>query len=565
MAAVAEPATTARLSTSRSHGQALVYCRVSTGKQKEEGTSLDSQADACVLHVETLGYTVGRVTKEVYSGAELWDRPLLARDRADLKAGQFQALVAYSTDRLSRDPIHLAIIADECARAGVELFFVTEPLDSTPEGQLIQYVKGYGAKMERAKFRERTLRGKHTRLLLGKLHSHAAELYGYRRDKEAGVRVIYDPEAHVVRLIFTWVANEGLSIRAVARRLNDQGIPPPSAGKLTYADPDRTPRWGKNQVDRILHNSAYSGETVAWRWARDPKRRGPVARAASEHVRLGEGITPAIVSPDLCERAHAALTSNHGETTRNAARPYLLRGHVWCAVCGHRMQSNVENHRTRIYRCSSRDKACGACGGKRTPADDVEAWVWERVVEVLQHPEIIAAELERRNAEGPDPILQQDLDTAHRQVERCDRAQARWLQEYSDTDAIGDDEAKLWQLVERETKRLEAEKARWQATISELEQRIAQQQAATMQLEGVYAFCAQAADDDLHDADFDKRRKFLTALAVRVSANGREWAISGNIPIPVAESAQRIGAVSHNMNTLCPPLAATSSARLTCS
>jgi len=88
-------------------GQALIYCRVSTRNQEQEGTSLESQADVCIRHAEALGYMVGRVTQEVYSGAELWDRPMLARDRADLKAGEFQALVAYATDRLSRDPIHL--------------------------------------------------------------------------------------------------------------------------------------------------------------------------------------------------------------------------------------------------------------------------------------------------------------------------------------------------------------------------------------------------------------------------------------------------------------------------
>ena len=59
-------------------GVALVYARVSTTKQGEEGTSLDSQAYACIAHAEKLGYQVGRITKEMYSGAELFDRPKLS-------------------------------------------------------------------------------------------------------------------------------------------------------------------------------------------------------------------------------------------------------------------------------------------------------------------------------------------------------------------------------------------------------------------------------------------------------------------------------------------------------
>jgi site-specific DNA recombinase len=541
-----------------SKGAALVYCRVSTKGQEQDGTSLDSQEAACVAHAQAQGYTVDRITREVYSGSELWDRPLLARDRADLKFGKFAALVSYATDRLARDPIHLAIIADECARADVALIFVTEPLDSTPEGQLIQYVKGYAASIERAKIRERTLRGKHTRLLRGMLHSHAPELYGYRRDKDAGKREIYEPEAQVVRLIFAWVADEGLAIRSVARRLNEQGVPPPSAGKMTFDDPDRTPRWGKNQVQRLLHNPSYKGDTVVWRWARDPKKHVAAIRDEAEHIHLPEGVTPVIVSPDQWECAQAALTANHGDTTRNAVRPYLLRGHVWCAVCGQRMQSNVENRRTRIYRCSSRDTARGACGGKRAPADDIEAWAWEKIAAALRNPEVIAAERKRRQDEGSDPTLTRDLETARRKVAQCKSKQADMMRRYNP-----DDSRFPWELVEREVNRLEIEKQGWQRTIGELAERIARAQQAVGHLEDLYAYCARASAQ-LEHAGFNEKRTALLALDIRVTANGRDWAVSGIIPIPVTGDAA-IGAVSPNISTLCPPLAATSIARLTCS
>ena len=35
---------------------AVLYCRVSTRHQAEEGTSLDSQRDACLKHAEEKGY-----------------------------------------------------------------------------------------------------------------------------------------------------------------------------------------------------------------------------------------------------------------------------------------------------------------------------------------------------------------------------------------------------------------------------------------------------------------------------------------------------------------------------
>ena len=61
---------------------AILYCRVSTRQQAEEGSSLESQRDACLKHAEEKGYSVPEeyVLLEDASGAYL-DRPLLTRAR----------------------------------------------------------------------------------------------------------------------------------------------------------------------------------------------------------------------------------------------------------------------------------------------------------------------------------------------------------------------------------------------------------------------------------------------------------------------------------------------------
>lgn len=259
-----------------------IYCRVSTRGQEEEGTSLASQEEACRRYAAMHGYTVAEehVSHEVYTGTELWDRPWLTTLREAVRARQVDILVAYATDRLARDPIHLAILAEECERSRVALAFVTEPLDASPEGALIRYVKGYAARIEHEKIRERTLRGKRARAEAGQLHNHGSDLYGYRRDKETRTRSIDEAEAAVVRQIFRWCAEEGATLREVARRLNEAGTPPPSAGKLSFDDPERTPRWGKSMVQRLLKNPAYKGETIAWRY-RSTKGRQSADRRTS--------------------------------------------------------------------------------------------------------------------------------------------------------------------------------------------------------------------------------------------------------------------------------------------
>jgi len=132
---------------------ALVYCRVSK-KPRAGSASLESQRVLCSAHAERLGYRVSCVTQEVFSGAELFGRPALARDRADIRAGVFRALVVYSVDRLTRNEAHLAIPTAECGRAGYRVIFVAEEFAAGRADE------AYAAGVERRKVTEPMHRGR---------------------------------------------------------------------------------------------------------------------------------------------------------------------------------------------------------------------------------------------------------------------------------------------------------------------------------------------------------------------------------------------------------------------
>jgi DNA invertase Pin-like site-specific DNA recombinase len=108
-------------------GTALIYCRTATSSRDAPTRALDEQADACITLATSLGYTVGRVTREIASGSgdDLWKRPLFARDWADLEAGKFGALIVSSPDRLTRDHRRQRFLAMACEQLGVTLAFVT--------------------------------------------------------------------------------------------------------------------------------------------------------------------------------------------------------------------------------------------------------------------------------------------------------------------------------------------------------------------------------------------------------------------------------------------------------
>src|SRR5215207_3978398 len=161
----------ARVLAPREQLRAALYVRVSTIGQEQEGSSLDTQEAACRKHATAHGYTVDEthVYRETFSGVELWQRPRLTELRAAVRHREVGVVIAYAIDRLARDPVHLGVIVSEAEHAGVPVEFVTEPLDGSPEGQLIRYVRGYAAKVEHLKIRERSMRGKRARVESGKL------------------------------------------------------------------------------------------------------------------------------------------------------------------------------------------------------------------------------------------------------------------------------------------------------------------------------------------------------------------------------------------------------------
>jgi site-specific DNA recombinase len=430
----------------------------------------------------------------------------------------YRFVIAYAIDRLSRDPVHLGVILSEAEHQGVTIEFVTEPLDDTPEGQLIRFVRGYAAKVEAEKIRERSLRGKRARAQAGKIHNYGPELYGYRRDKAAGIRTAYEPEAAIVNQIFHWYVDEHLAFRAIVRRLNDQGIPSPAVNKFNYPDPARRPRWGRSQLLRILRDPTYKGEAIGWRYT-----HGGRLRPDTDWIRLPTGTASPIIPSALWEAAANRLGANHGEDSRNRTRPYLLRGRIVCAVCNQAMYAEA-GRGIPMYRCSSREMARGRCGGKRVRADAVEAWVWTQVSAILQDPLIVAAELQRRQQEGPDPALLSDRDTLQRRLGTFEKQQQRLIHHFRE------EESAPWELIRRELAQIEQEKRQVEAMLVAIEQRLAEQQMTVTQLEALETYCARVSRQ-CERFDFEGRRLALAALDIQVTANGREWQLRGSIPV----------------------------------
>lgn len=508
--------------------RAAIYVRVSTPGQEQDGTSLATQEEACRAYAAQHGYEVVAVYREVYSGVELWDRPRLGELREAIRGDRTDVLIAYAIDRLSRDPTHLGVILSEADYHGTAVAFVSEPLDSSPEGELIRFVRGYSAKVEHAKFSERSQRGIGARIKAGKPLPGARVLYGYRWNA-ARTAYVEDPlNGAVVRRIYA-EALAGRTLRAIARGLTDDGIPTPT-GK---------PAWVYTVVKKILENPRYAGEGVALRYRSTKvaghtpsgrQRRLVRLRPENERIPLPEGTIPPLVDATVFAAAAERMRLNAQRSARNNREPeaYLLRGgYVRCGYCGRAMSAVKLANGQRIYRCAAASETRCYHGISTALLDEA---VWRRVERVLLKPEVIRAEVERAAAEdGTEERLAADLAAVDRELADVDRKLANLTRRMAgeDDDVVAAAiRAELGALAERR-RALAADR---EAALNHHAARLA----ARERLQHLEDWC-RAVAARLAGFDYAKKRLALDALGVTVTVwradHDPRYEITAGIPL----------------------------------
>jgi site-specific DNA recombinase len=494
--------TSLRNSTLSDGRQAAIYCRVSTRAQDDDGTSLETQEAACRRYAAEHGYVVDdtAVFREVYTGTELWDRPLLSALRARIRQGEVGVVIAYAIDRLSRDPVHLGVVISEAEHVGVRVEFVTEPLDDSNEGQLIRFVRGYAAKVEHEKIRERALRGKIARAKAGALLPGRFCPLGYQwAIDERGRQSAYaiDPEtAPIVVKLFTDTL-AGKSLRQLAKDLDAAGVPTATG----------SPRWAPSTLAGILKNPAYKGEVIGWA-VRTTKGR-KVLQPESEWIRTP---VPPIVDPAVWQAVQVALVDARHVSRHNAEpEQYLLRGgFVRCGLCGHvavayrhRYRSGNMSYR---YACLARRNGV-PCREHTIIAETLDGPIWKLCAELALQPEIIEARLREQRDE---PTLDADaaaIERALRDVERKQQNLARLVADLDDADAAAPLLAELTALGAR---RRALEEAR--AEVAGRAERLATAAADAEQRRIWLSTLANKLDD----APYAVKRDVLRALGVTV-------------------------------------------------
>ncbi len=480
---------------------AAIYCRVSSSGQ-EDNSSLGTQEAACRAYATENGFEIRSVFREIFSGTELFDRPELTRLRERIRHGEIDVVIAYALDRLSRDPVHVGVILSEADHHHVAVHFVTEPLDDSPEGQLIRFVRGYAAKVEHMKILERTTRGKKARAAAGKLLPGCKPLYGYEWVDATKSAYRVDPlTGPTVQRIFRELT-QGKSLRRIAADLTRDGVATPT---------QRGTHWRASTIARMLHHHAYKGEAYAWN---AQGKQMAVDRATA--IRLPDGTIPPLVDPATWEAAHRILQRNKATAVRSAKRPEaaLLRGgYARCGQCGLTMRVKHTPNGIPEYRCRRADESLESCIQPSIRAHVVDTAVWSIVTAIVQDPRVIQQQLERTRANDPTA---DDLAVIDRGIAEVQRQQAKLTQAI----ALLEDGGAMRPLVER----LETAAARMRQLEDERAQ-LLRRRASWADTQASYAgietWCHRVAQN-LDALSFKDKQMLLDVLGLTVTIFGKD-------------------------------------------
>jgi DNA invertase Pin-like site-specific DNA recombinase len=400
--------------TNASPLQAIIYTRVSTDEQVENGTSLEGQYASCVAKAKAIGAEVVAHYEDAgVSGGYYFARPGIQKALSDLEAGKAQILITTRIDRFSRDREHQATMKKRIERAGGRLIFCEMDFDDSPEGELAENVLGDFAHYYRKYFRSQSMKGKRRLAEKGIQPCRAMSPYGYyipsKKDVLAGLYpagtqgtyLVNEEQAKWVPVIFEMLAS-GSSLRKICDYLNHSGVPSPR---------NNSGGWIPSTLKHLIANPTYKGKPAYGR-----------CRAHSDEQRLERGLkphyqvatdpktwtlmeAPALVAESLWERCQTVLKENQKRYSGNPRRKNMLTGLMRCSkcrksmTCKHHCKSKYYYYACPEYNNRHRSfyKPCPNCSRTYT-GRHMESLTISAIQDVARRPEQIEDALEAYRA-----------------------------------------------------------------------------------------------------------------------------------------------------------------------
>ena len=413
----------------------LIYARVSTDKQEEDGT-IESQLDAIRHHASMKDAVIAEVyADDGVSGytKALWARPEGARLLADAETGRWKGsdLLVTRLNRLGRRAREIEEAIDRLLECGVTVCSVKEGYrfdNQTSMGKFTRQLFASLAELDRNVIVETTRDGLVRKARQGELMPTYAYLgynwsdvdeYGHKRP---GARLQVDEaEAAIVRLIFD--KYPVLTNRGLVGWLNTNGYRLPCKSPRRRARSGRTERlFDAKALSDIITNELYTG-TLSW---------GKTTKVPGQRIEEFRHYIPEfqIVSFETFNRAQDVRNDRIRVPPKSQGSPYVYSGLLRCPECGGKTVGKRQRHKsygyqeTKRYECRSyHAHGPTACKGWSAFEQTVNKAVLPFLVDLLENKLLVrkhlhdaAHEMERASVGDRTQRLQAEIATARREL-----------------------------------------------------------------------------------------------------------------------------------------------------
>jgi DNA invertase Pin-like site-specific DNA recombinase len=373
---------------------AVIYCRVSS-KEQIEGTSLESQESACREYARQHDLTVLKVFIERGESAKFADRTQLLAllDYCKTSKGSVQLLLVWKVDRFARNVGDHFNVKALLGKYGVRIVSVTEPIDTKPEGKLMETILAGFAQFDNDIRALRTVQGMKKKLQEGIFPWRPP--FGYktatiRGEKRTQPDLPSEPLFSLLQRAWKEYATGGYTQAEILRQMTNWGV-------VTVRGKPMSPQ----SLDNLFRNPYYAGVLVnPWTGEEhDGKHIPMVTRGDFARVQRIIGRNRRIVRHVTC----------HPE--------FPLRGLVRCPDCREYMTASISRGRSRqypYYHCNGEcsNGTCYAAGSIHEEFADFLHGLRTRPELVERLGDLVIAAAAERKAATKDKQVRLDREVA---------------------------------------------------------------------------------------------------------------------------------------------------------
>lgn len=215
-------------------------------------------------------------------------------------------------------------------------------------------------------------------------HIGSFALYGYRKDPNLRGHLLIDHEAAaVVREVF-FLFSQGYGKTAIARILNERGIPNPTEYKrlhgLRYQQPQKgcSTLWSYSSIADMLTNEIYTGNMVQGKYGSSSYKTKTNHPRPRNQWYIVEGTHEAIIDRELWKQVQDLIKQKSRPFVSGKIGIFAQKTH--CMYCGYTMRSVKHKSGRRYLKCPSHSRSTDACIGSFVSTEKLENAVLKELI-----------------------------------------------------------------------------------------------------------------------------------------------------------------------------------------